>query len=126
MSVEIHIFTGPLGGARALPVWDAGALLVFEGIVRPTEQEKTLAALEYQVYEPMTGRELRKLGEQITQAHHLLALRAEHSQGIVPAGQCSFRLQIASSHRGEGLAGMDEFLTRMKREVPIWKIPKWG
>jgi molybdopterin synthase catalytic subunit len=57
--------------------------------------------------------------------HRLIALRAEHSHGLVPTGQCSFRLQITSAHRGEGLAAMDEFITRMKRQVPIWKIPKW-
>lgn len=125
MNIDIHILCGPLPPAAAWCCPAAGALLCFEGVVRPLEAGRPLAALEYQVYEPMTTRQLHKLAEEIGRLHGLLAMRLEHSRGVIPAGQCSFRLQVASAHRAEALAAMEQFIARMKREVPIWKIPVW-
>jgi molybdopterin synthase catalytic subunit len=125
MNLEINIYPGPLPPPTPWRWADAGALLTFEGIVRPLEQERPLGALEYQVYEPMTTRHLQKLAREMIDKHQLLALRVEHSRGLVPAGQCSFRLQVASAHRGEGIAAVDQFILRMKNEVPIWKVPVW-
>jgi molybdopterin synthase catalytic subunit len=125
MDLEITIYPGPLPPPTPWHRADAGALLTFEGVVRPLEEDRPLGALEYQVYEPMTTRELRKLAREMIDKHHLLAMRVEHSHGLVPAGRCSFRLQVASAHRGEGIAAMDQFILRMKNEVPIWKVPVW-
>lgn len=101
----------------------AGALLCFEGCVRPAEDGRPIDGLHYQVYEPMAWRELEKLGRETMIRFELLALRVQHSRGDVRAGECSFRLQIASKHRKEGLAAMDWFIDRMKQDVPIWKLP---
>jgi molybdopterin synthase catalytic subunit len=126
MKIDIHILDGPLAPPGPWRPEGAGAVVVFEGIVRPREEDRPLAALEYQVYEPMTRRELGKLAQAIASRHGLTALRVEHSRGKVAAGECSFRLHLAAPHRAEALAAMDQFITRMKREVPIWKLPVWA
>lgn len=129
MNVTVNIIDGPLAGRDQTVLSGAGlpgAVLCFEGIVRGMEDGRPLAALEYEVYEPMTTRELDKLARAIIQEHGLLAIHVEHSRGIVPVGQCSFRLRIASAHRKQALAAMDAFIDRMKREVPIWKQPVWS
>jgi molybdopterin synthase catalytic subunit len=101
----------------------AGALLCFEGVVRPTEDGRALIALDYEAYEPMAQQQLDALGRHIVERHGLLALQVEHSRGRVPVGLVAFRLRVASAHRQEGLAAMEEFIDRMKRDVPIWKTP---
>lgn len=126
MQVDIHIHEGPLPSPIPWHPDGAGAVVVFEGIVRPSEENRPLAALKYQVYEPMTTRELRRLAEAIGREYPLLAMRIEHSHGMVSAGQCSFRLHVAAAHRAEALAAMDPFITRMKQQVPIWKLPVWA
>jgi molybdopterin synthase catalytic subunit len=50
----------------------------------------------------------------------------EHSRGRVAAGECSFRLRVAASHRPEALRAVEEFIDRMKRDVPIWKTPVYA
>jgi molybdopterin synthase catalytic subunit len=120
MSVSVSIVTGPLLPRPAMNTIDgAGALVVFEGIVRAREGDREIDALHYETYEPMAQRMLGAIGEDLLSRHALLRLAVEHSRGTV--GECSFRLTVASAHRKEALAAVDEFIDRMKREVPIWK-----
>jgi len=122
MSIEVHIIDGPLQEEHAaLGVEGAGAMLCFEGVVRPLEDGQEIAGLHYEVYEPMASRVLRQLAEDTHQRFAVLAIRVEHSRGNVPSGHCSFRLRIASTHRKEALAAMDHFIDRLKQDVPIWK-----
>ncbi len=100
-----------------------GATLVFEGIVRANEQGRAIRALSYEAYEPMATNSLTQLANDILSKHALIAITVEHSRGEVLAGERSFRLAIHSAHRKEALAAMDEFIDRMKRDIPIWKSP---
>ena len=127
MSVLVHISPGPLSSERLLASHSAiaahavGATVVFEGIVRANEQGRTIRALSYEAYEPMATNSLTQLANDILSKHTLIAITVEHSRGEVATGQRSFRLAIDSAHRKEALAAMDEFIDRMKRDVPIWK-----
>jgi molybdopterin synthase catalytic subunit len=126
MSVSVTITDGPLGpflppGAPA----GAGALVLFEGIVREREADGPIDALDYEAYQPMAQRMLARIGDDLTTRLGLLGLWVEHSRGRVGVGRCSFRLVIAAPHRKEALAAMDEFIDRLKQDVPIWKVPVW-
>ena len=121
-AVSVSIVDGPLPPDRpARAVDHAGAVLCFEGVVRPVENGLTIVALDYEAYEPMAGNELRRLAEEVVSRHGLLDLSVEHSRGRVGAGERSFRLRVAARHRPEALRATEEFIDRMKRDVPIWK-----
>lgn len=121
-AVTVSVLDGPLPAHAPLAPCDgAGAVVLFEGVVRGTEGERLIEALEYEVYEPMASRELGLLASDMLAAHGVLAMHVWHSRGRVPVGQCSFRLEVWSAHRAEGLQAADEFIQRMKRDVPIWK-----
>ena len=98
-----------------------GAVLVFEGIVRSEEDGQPIDALNYTAYEPMATMELTKLAQDVLDKYGLKQIAVEHSRGRVGVGEISFRLSIWSPHRKESLAATDEFIDRMKRDVPIWK-----
>lgn len=123
--VDITLVEGPLGPPTATAPEGAGAWVVFEGVVRPTESERALSALVYEAYEPMTTRELRRLAAETAEEHGLLSVDVEHSVGRVAAGEVSFRLSIGSKHRAEALAAMDQFILRMKQSTPLWKVAEW-
>lgn len=124
MSVEAIIVEGPLQAWGGGPAVDgAGAMLVFEGIVRGLEAGRVISALRYEAYEPMARKMLHELGTQVVREHGLIRMLVQHSTGTVPAGRVSFRLVIWSVHRKESLAAADEFIALMKRDVPIWKKP---
>ena len=121
-AVVVRIHDGPLPAKAASCFQEgAGAAVAFEGLVRPIEDGRIIVALDYEVYEPMALRVLEDLARDMLQTHGLVGIAVEHSRGRVQPGECSFRLQIAARHRQEALAGMAEFIDRMKRDAPIWK-----
>jgi molybdopterin synthase catalytic subunit len=126
MSVHVSIHDGPLPPSTPSIIPGAGAVLQFEGVVRAEEGARTILALSYEAYEPMASRALTSLAAELLARHALLAIDVQHSRGQVHVGGCSFRLTIHSRHRKEALATMDEFIDRMKRDVPIWKTPVWA
>ena len=121
MMVEASIHAGPLQQPPPFPCGGAGAVVCFEGLVRPTENGRPIRGLCYEAYEPMARDLLMSIAEELVRRHDLVALCAEHSKGLVLVGECSFRLRIAGRHRQEALAAMGEFIDRLKRDVPIWK-----
>lgn len=125
MSVHVTIVEGPLGTEAVESAAGAGAVVVFEGIVRVREGEGEVEALEYEAYRPMAERMLEDIGKELSARNGLVGMWVEHSVGMVRAGARSFRLRVAAVHRKEALGAMDEFIERMKRDVPIWKRPVW-
>ena len=122
MTVTVAIVDGPVPPRHGVGRGEvAGAVVRFEGIVRGVENGAAIGALEYEVYEPMAERLLRRLADEAVTKHGLIAVRVEHSRGRVPVGACSFSLVVESKHRKEALAALDEFIDRMKADVPIWK-----
>ena len=126
MNIKAHIVDGPLPTGGVWRPVGAGAVMCFEGVVRPVEDGRELVSLAYEVYEPMASRQLRNLAQALAASHTLTAVIVEHSRGVVPVGRCSFRLRIASTHRKEALEAMDLFIDRLKRDVPIWKQPVYA
>jgi molybdopterin synthase catalytic subunit len=124
MGIDVAIVDGPLPPPQPLLLEGAGALIVFEGIVRDLENGEAIAGLEYSTYEPMAQQMLHRIAAGIAERRGVLAMRIEHSRGLVPVGQVSFRLTVGSPHRKEAIAAMDEFIDTMKRDVPIWKAPR--
>ena len=121
MSITIAIFDGPLAGPPRLAVDGAGAMIFCEGLVRPMENGERIEALSYETYDPMAQDMLGRLAGEVLQKFGLLAVEVAHSRGRVSVGACSFRIQVASRHRQEGIAAISEFIDAMKKDVPIWK-----
>jgi len=124
--VTVDILDGPLPAAAPWQPAGAGAVLTFDGVVRPEESGRLLDALDYEAYEPMASKVLLRLATAARDEHRLAAVHVWHSRGRVPVQACSFRLRIASPHRKEALAAMDAFIDAMKRDVPIWKHPVYA
>ena len=125
MSITVEINDGPLpSSAEPWAFPGAGAVLCFDGIVRPSEDGRAIVGLDYEVYEPMATRMLTQIAQELFERHALLAIRVEHSRGHVGNGEVSYRLRIASKHRKEGIAALDEFTDRLKKDVPIWKTAR--
>lgn len=122
MSVQVVILDGPVPAAASLPFSPgAGAVVAFDGVVRPHEGDRTIEALHYTAYEPMATSELTRLAADMVGKYGLITLAIWHSRGRVAAGEVSMRVVIHSKHRAEALAAMGEFIDRLKRDVPIWK-----
>ena len=119
---DVAFHTGPLPPAAATGlIAGAGAVLVFEGVARPTEGGRAIMALEYEAYQPMASRVLGELVATARARFGLLALSVQHSVGRVPAGACSLRVVVCAAHRKEALCAVEWLIDALKRDVPIWK-----
>ncbi|MEI7657827.1 MAG: molybdenum cofactor biosynthesis protein MoaE [Phycisphaerae bacterium] len=122
---RVHVMEGPLAPWEPMAFPEAGAVVAFDGVVRPLEDGRVLEALAYEAYRPMADRQLEHLAAEAVTRQGLIACLVWHSVGRVAVGETSFRLVVASAHRREALAAMDWFIDVMKKDVPIWKRPVW-
>jgi molybdopterin synthase catalytic subunit len=123
MEIEIH-FTDQvivIPAAGALPSREIGAVVEFYGIVREMEDDRALAGLFYEAYEPMACRVMQRHLEELGEIHGCAAVYFSHRTGWVPVGEASLYLRVASAHRGEALRFLADAIDRLKLDVPIWK-----
>ncbi len=105
----------------ALPSREIGACVEFSGIVRETENDRALAGLHYEAYEPMARTQLARIFAALHAAHPCAAVTFIHRLGWVPVGEASLFVRVLAAHRGEALRFLADAIDRMKADVPIWK-----
>ncbi len=93
----------------------AGAVVIFEGVVREIEY------LDYEAYAEMAEREIAKIVADAIARHGLCAAAAEHRTGTVPLSEPSVVVAVSAPHRDEAFAGAREIIDQIKARAPIWK-----
>lgn len=126
--IAVEIVTGPVSRAALAEASresddreGVGSRIRFEGIVRGLENGERLAAIDYEVYEPMARRLLESIAREEASRPGIRSIVVLHSRGRVGVGEVSFACEVRSAHRAEGLAALGSFIDRMKQDVPIWK-----
>ncbi|MCA9287174.1 MAG: molybdenum cofactor biosynthesis protein MoaE [Phycisphaerales bacterium] len=124
--VEVLIVDGAIGAESPAPVRATvgatdGAVLVFEGVVRGTEDGRTIDGLLYTAYEPMAQRQLEFIALGLLESLEITSVRVVHSRGLVPVGGVSLRCVVTAPHRRAALEALDRLIDGLKRDVPIWK-----
>jgi molybdopterin synthase catalytic subunit len=99
----------------------AGAVVVFEGIVRDHSQDRRTLYLEYEGYEPMAIRKMRDIGRDIRAKFPIEAIGMVHRLGRLEIGETSVAIVISSAHRGAAFEVCRYAIDRLKQLVPIWK-----
>lgn len=121
MEITVQFTTSPIERPPAEFSDRAGAVAEFWGVVRAEENDRRIAGLVYEIYEPMADRQIRRILEELHASHPCLAAWVTHRHGIVPAGSPSIFVRICSKHRIAAFRVLEEFMNRLKIEVPIWK-----
>jgi molybdopterin synthase catalytic subunit len=99
----------------------SGAVVEFHGIVRPLEDGKPIAGIDYECFREMAEHQLQILAKMHVAFREISELLCVHRIGYVPAGETALYIRMASLHRSESLQAMSEFILDVKRLVPIWK-----
>lgn len=117
MEIEVEITEAAIV-PDAFQVKGCGALVEFRGVVRPLENDRSIAALIYEAYRPMAEREMEGILSGIGGCE---CVRVIHRIGTIPVGDTAILVQAAARHRGAAFALVTEFMDRLKVDVPIWK-----
>jgi molybdopterin synthase catalytic subunit len=100
-----------------------GAVIYFLGVVRGTENEKNISAIEYEAFQKMVEHQFQLLFDAIEKRWPIESVRLVHRIGVVKVNEPSLWVEVVAPHRGEAFAACQWLIDEMKRVVPIWKKP---
>ncbi len=108
--------------ARALGGNGEGAVVTFEGVVRPEGPAASAGHLDYDAYAPMAERKLSEVEAEARSRFGILAIAIAHRHGPVPVGEAAVAIAVCSRHRREAFEACAFAIDRIKQIVPIWKM----
>ena len=100
-----------------------GAAVYFLGVVRGTEENAAIRALEYEAFQKMVEHQFNRLFEEMEKRWPIESVRLVHRVGVVKVNEPSLWVEVIAPHRGEAFAACQWLIDEMKRIVPIWKKP---
>lgn len=98
-----------------------GAEAQFLGVVRGTEDHKTISGIDYSAYLPMAEKMLQDLVERGQREHGPHRVFIQHRLGFVAAEQPSIVIRVRTKHSAESFELCYWYLKEIKTSVPIWK-----
>ena len=102
----------------------AGAIIVFQGIVRNMEDGVPINAIDYESFNEMACHQFELIFEDINRQWPIESVRLVHRIGVVPVNEPSLWVEIIAAHRAEAFAACQFLIDEMKVRVPIWKEPQ--
>ena len=98
-----------------------GAVIYFTGVVRGSEEQQPITALDYEAFEPMALHQFELIFQAVEKRSPIESVRLVHRVGVVPVNEASLWVEVIAPHRGEAFAAGQYLIDEMKRLVPIWK-----
>ncbi len=120
----IELTREPIDPARVLAAVRGparGAVLLFLGDVRATNEGRRVLFLDYEAYEPMARRALESLAADIEARWPGARCAIAHRLGRLLPGETSVAIAVSAPRRADAYAASREAIETLKREVPIWK-----
>ncbi len=116
---------------EAVTADDAGAVVVFEGVVRDHDPEAAgqVTGLEYTAH-PDATKFLREIITEVnTEVHNALdsgplpvRAVAAHRIGTLQVGDTALVVAVSAAHRQEAFSVCSQVVEDIKARVPIWKL----
>ncbi len=98
-----------------------GAVVTFTGRVRDSARGKSVLHIEYEVYDNMARKEIRKIADEASEKWCLGSCTVVQRYGHIDIGEPSIVIAVSSSHREEAFLAAQYIIDNVKRTVPIWK-----
>jgi molybdopterin synthase catalytic subunit len=99
----------------------AGAVDVFIGTVRDTNDGRRVLYLEYEAYEPLAIKTLQQIGDEARARWPAVELAVHHRTGRLAIGDASVVIAAGAAHRADAFSATRYAIERVKQIVPIWK-----
>ena len=99
----------------------AGAVATFTGVVRDTNDGRTVTLLEYEAYGSMAEAELQRILDELAAELEGVRVAATHRVGALGVGDVAVVCVASAPHRGEAFHACRALIDRIKSRLPIWK-----
>jgi len=101
---------------------ELGAISLFLGTVRDTNDGRSVAGIDYSAYTAMAESELDAILAEAQDRFGVTALVVEHRIGVLALGAASVAIVAAHPHRAPALDCTRFVIDEIKKRVPIWKL----
>jgi len=120
-SYHTQIITDPIGLGPSSFDGEEGAEVQFVGVVRGSEDGKSILGIEYTAYVPMAERLLVELCERGASEHGPHQVEIQHRIGFVATNEPSIIIRVKTKHSSQSFDLCRWYLKEVKTSVPIWK-----
>ena len=100
---------------------DTGGIDVFIGTVRNATKGRRVVRLEFEAYEPMAIKEIRKITDSATALWPIQNIVVHHRTGTLEVGEVPVVIAVAAAHRAAAFDACRYIIDTLKQTVPIWK-----
>ncbi len=107
--------------AQAVSHSGAGAVVLFTGMVRDSNDGHAVVLLEYEAYESMALAEITRICREIEEELPGVRLAAHHRVGSLSVGEAAVVCAASAAHRREAFEACSRAIDRIKHRVPVWK-----
>ena len=113
--IDVTSLTREVAGA------DRGAISIFLGTVRNSNEGRAVNGIDYSAYDAMAVAEMSRILDEAESRFPGVAIALEHRLGTLNVGDVSVAIVSAHAHRTAALDATRYAIEELKRRVPIWK-----
>ena len=105
---------------RAVSDRSAGAVVVFQGVVRDHDHGRPVTVLEYEAH-PSAEAVLREVAGEVGADPAVHAVAVSHRVGRLEIGDVALVAAVSSMHRAAAFAACARLVDEVKSRLPVWK-----
>jgi len=124
LNIDIKITAEPLHIQSCID-WvmspECGGIDVFIGTVRNATKGKAILRLEFEAYEPMALKEMKKIADAAMLKWPVQRILMRHRTGVLQVGEIPVIIAVAAAHRAAAFDACRFAIDTLKQNVPIWK-----
>ncbi len=124
MGIKINITAEPLNIGHCLTAVSdpaCGGIATFIGTVRNNTGGRAVVRLEYECYEKMAVKEIRKICEEAISQFSIRNIAVYHRIGTLFPGDTAVIIAVSNGHRNAVFKACSFIIDIVKERVPIWK-----
>jgi molybdopterin synthase catalytic subunit len=124
LNTDIKILSEPLNIQSCID-WvmtpQCGGIDVFIGTVREVTKGKTVVRLEFEAYETMALKEMKKIADEGMKRWAVHKIVIHHRTGVLQIGEVPVVIAVSAAHRDVAFDACRYIIDTLKQTVPIWK-----
>lgn len=101
-----------------------GAVTMFEGDIRNTNEGESVAGLTYEVYDELLRNEMEKIGAEMRARWSVHEIAVIQRTGWLNVGDIGIVISVSSAHRRDALDALSHAIEEFKKRAPVWKKEK--
>ena len=98
-----------------------GAVALFVGVVRDSNEGRPVGGMEYEGYAAMAREQLAAIVAEAAARAGSDRIAAVHRLGELAVGEVSVAIAASTPHRAEAFEAVRHVIEEIKRRLPVWK-----